>query len=31
LVRTYCKFCGAGIDPDARFCSKCGKGQVSSG
>jgi hypothetical protein len=29
LVRTYCKFCGAGIDPDARFCSKCGKGQVS--
>jgi hypothetical protein len=31
LVRTYCMFCGAGIDPDARFCSKCGKGQVSSG
>jgi hypothetical protein len=31
LVRTYCKFCGAGIDPDARFCSKCGKGQVNSG
>jgi hypothetical protein len=29
LVRTYCKFCGAVIDPDARFCSKCGKGQVS--
>lgn len=31
LVRTYCKFCGANIDPGARFCSKCGKGQVSSG
>jgi len=31
LMRTYCMFCGAGIDPDARFCSKCGKGQVSSG
>jgi len=31
LVRTYCKFCGANIDPDARFCSKCGKSQVSSG
>lgn len=31
LVRTYCKFCGANIDPDARFCSKCGKEQVSSG
>jgi hypothetical protein len=31
LVRTYCNFCGANIDPDARFCSKCGKGQVSSG
>jgi len=31
LMRTYCKFCGAGIDPDARFCSKCGKGQVNSG
>ena len=30
LVRTYCKFCGANIDPDAKFCSKCGKGQVSS-
>jgi hypothetical protein len=31
LVRTYCMFCGASIDPDARFCSKCGKAQVSSG
>ena len=31
LVRTYCMFCGANIDPDARFCSKCGKAQVSSG
>lgn len=30
-VRTYCMFCGAEIDPDARFCSKCGKSQVSSG
>jgi hypothetical protein len=31
LVRTYCMLCGASIDPDARFCSKCGKAQVSSG
>lgn len=30
-VRTFCIFCGAQIDPDARFCSKCGKSQVSSG
>jgi hypothetical protein len=30
-ARTYCMFCGAGIDPDARFCSKCGRSQVSSG
>ena len=30
-VRTYCMFCGAEIDPDAKFCSKCGKSQVSSG
>lgn len=29
-VRTYCMFCGTSIDPDARFCSKCGKSQVSS-
>jgi hypothetical protein len=28
-VRTFCRFCGANIDPDARFCSKCGKSQVS--
>jgi ribosomal protein L40E len=31
LVRSYCMFCGATIDPDAKFCSKCGKSQVSSG
>jgi hypothetical protein len=30
-VRAFCRFCGANIDPDARFCSKCGKGQVNSG
>ena len=30
-VRNYCMFCGAIIDPDAKFCSKCGKSQVSSG
>lgn len=30
-VRTYCMFCGSSIDPDAKFCSKCGKTQVSSG
>jgi hypothetical protein len=30
-VRTYCMFCGAEIDADAKFCSKCGKSQVSSG
>jgi hypothetical protein len=29
-ARTYCMFCGASIDPDARFCSKCGRSQVSS-
>jgi ribosomal protein L40E len=31
LTRNYCMFCGAGIDPDAKFCSKCGRSQVSSG
>jgi hypothetical protein len=30
-ARTFCVFCGAKLDPDAKFCSKCGKGQVSSG
>jgi hypothetical protein len=30
-ARTYCMFCGGSIDPDARFCSKCGKSQISSG
>ena len=30
-VRTYCMLCGAEIDPDAKFCLKCGKSQVSSG
>jgi hypothetical protein len=30
VTRTFCIFCGAEIDPDARFCSKCGKSQVSS-
>lgn len=30
-ARTFCVFCGANIEPDAKFCSKCGKGQVSSG
>ena len=30
-ARTYCMHCGASIDPDAKFCSKCGKSQVSSG
>jgi ribosomal protein L40E len=30
-VRKFCVFCGANIDPDAKFCSKCGKAQVSSG
>lgn len=30
-VRTFCMFCGADINPDARFCSKCGRSQVSSG
>lgn len=29
-VRTFCMFCGAHIEPDARFCSKCGKSQASS-
>lgn len=29
-VRTFCMFCGSSIDPDARFCSKCGRNQVSS-
>jgi hypothetical protein len=26
-VRRFCVFCGANMDPDAKFCSKCGKGQ----
>jgi hypothetical protein len=26
-VRRFCVFCGANIDPDVRFCSKCGKSQ----
>lgn len=30
-VRTFCMFCGTSIDPDARFCSKCGRSQISSG
>lgn len=30
-ARTYCMHCGASIDPDAKFCSKCGKSQVISG
>jgi len=30
-VRTFCVFCGANLDPDAKFCSKCGKSQVISG
>ena len=29
-ARAYCMHCGAEIDPDAKFCSKCGKSQVSS-
>jgi hypothetical protein len=29
-VLTFCRFCGASIDPEARFCSKCGKSQVNS-
>jgi len=28
-ARTFCMFCGSDIDPNARFCSKCGKAQVS--
>jgi hypothetical protein len=28
-ARTFCMFCGSDIDADARFCSKCGKAQVS--
>jgi len=28
-ARTFCMFCGSDIDSDARFCSKCGKAQVS--
>lgn len=31
MVRTYCMFCGASIDPDAKFCAICGKSQVSLG
>ena len=30
VVRTFCMHCGAEIDPDAKFCSKCGESQVSS-
>jgi len=30
-VRMYCMFCGGEIDADAKFCSKCGKSQVSPG
>lgn len=26
-VRRFCLFCGANIDPGAKFCSKCGKSQ----
>ncbi len=29
-VRAYCIHCGAEIEPDAKFCLKCGKSQVSS-
>jgi len=29
-VRRFCIFCGAQLDPNARFCSKCGRSQVSS-
>jgi len=29
-ARTFCMHCGAEIDPDAKFCSKCGESQVSS-
>jgi hypothetical protein len=28
-ARTFCMFCGSDIDADARFCSKCGKAQIS--
>jgi len=28
-ARSFCMFCGSDIDPAARFCSKCGKAQVS--
>ena len=30
LARTLCIHCGAEIDPDAKFCSKCGESQFSS-
>ncbi len=30
-VRTFCAFCGSSIEPDARFCSKCGRSQLNSG
>jgi len=30
-ARTFCMFCGSEIDPNANFCSKCGKSQLSSG
>jgi hypothetical protein len=29
-ARNFCMFCGSEIDADAKFCSKCGKSQVSS-
>lgn len=29
-TRNFCIFCGSEIDPDSKFCSKCGKSQVSS-
>ncbi len=30
-ARTFCMHCGAEIDPDAKFCSKCGENQVTFG
>ena len=30
LARTFCMHCSAEIDPDAKFCSKCGESQISS-
>jgi zinc-ribbon domain len=29
-VREFCMHCGAALDPDAKFCLKCGESQVSS-